>query len=134
MCLVRFALGSRVDASCLITPLSVLFLLGCPKYITHHCPSPPLPLCPQGVEAVRDDLLSDVPPGTEPALSSLDLAYTGVTDLGLEHLGLRLPRLGRLVLAQPCNNNFSSGMWTEAGVATLRALTEGRVEVVFVSC
>lgn len=73
----------------------------------------------QGCECVGDGFIH---PNPLASVTSLNLAYTAVTDRGLEALAQTARRLRRLTLAPELSNNFSSGRYTASGVASFQAL------------
>lgn len=66
-------------------------------------------------------------------IEELDLAFTQLTDKGLDTLHYGCPALRHLTLAQRHNNNWDSGLYTEEGLGKFKELRPN-VEVKLVNC
>jgi hypothetical protein len=54
------------------------------------------------------------------SVQTLDLAFTRVTDAGLLRLASAAPALRELTVARSHSNVWTSGLWTDAGLAALQ--------------
>lgn len=66
-------------------------------------------------------------------VEELDLAFTGLTNKGLNALYFGCPSLRKLTLAYQQDNNWSTGLYTDEGLEHFREKRPD-VEVIFVHC
>ena len=66
-------------------------------------------------------------------VEELDLAFSNVTDKGLDMLHFACPSLRKLTLAQQQRNNWSSAAWSEEGLERFKRRRPD-VEVILSPC